>query len=29
MNPIIDLSYWQNPRNINYDLGLLAMKGLK
>ena len=19
MKPIIDISYWQNPRNINYD----------
>ena len=28
MKPIIDISYWQNPRNINYDRLAAAISGV-
>jgi len=28
MKPIIDISYWQNPRNIDYDKLCAAADGI-
>lgn len=28
MKPIIDISYWQDPRNINYDKLCAAVDGV-